>query len=292
MKTFIFNFFQSLGFHVLRNSYSNPIPDTEELSRKKAFWKEKSDLVGLKMNITGQLHFLHNVFPLYLDECNFPRQKTNVAHEYYVYNWFFGLLSATVLHCMIRHFTPKTLIEVGSGYSTYVSARASLFNKKEGRDTALIAIEPNPNNILRTGFPGLTRLVCKKVQDLDLNFFEQLGEGDILFVDSSHVIKIGGDVTFLYLEVFPRLTKGVIIHIHDVFFPFDYPQQWVINERRFWNEQYFLHAFLMHNDAFQVLWSDSFMMHSAKNELEGVFPGKLGFNENRNSNSFWMKKII
>jgi hypothetical protein len=291
-KTSIFEFFQRLGIHVLRNSYSNPIPDTRELSFKENFWEKESELIGINMNLNGQLNFLKDVFPQYLKECNFPKNKTKVPYQYYTNNWFFGLVSASVLHCMIRHFTPRTIVEVGSGYSTYVSAGASLLNQEDGYNTELIAIEPYPNYTLTKGFPGLSRLIVKKVEDVNRNLFSQLKDGDILFVDSSHVVKIANDVTFLYLEVFSRLKKGVIIHIHDIFFPFNYPKEFVINQRMFWNEQYLLQAFLIFNDAFEVLWSENYIRCKAYKHLELAFPGSLGFDENRNSSSFWMRKAI
>ena len=120
---------------------------------------------------------------------------------------------------MIRHFRPRLIIEVGSGFSSLVAAEAIAKNK----NSALICIEPFPQDFLRQGFPGLRSLIEKKVEEIDLEFFSQLNCGDILFIDSSHTVKIRGDVNYLFLELLPRLKPGVIVHVHDIFFPFDYP---------------------------------------------------------------------
>jgi len=131
-----------------------------------------------------------------------------------------------------------------------------------------------------------------KVEGIDINFFSKLEDRDILFIDSSHVVRIGGDVNFLYLEVLPRLKKGVIIHIHDIFFPKNYPKEWVIRNRNFWSEQYLLQSFLTFNNQFEVLWCGSYINLKQPERLRSTFPspGNLGFRENYFSSSFWMRK--
>lgn len=254
-----FEFFQKFGIHIVRKNFYSPIPDTRVLAAKKDFWEKEKELVGVDLNIKEQLNMLEKVFPRFRKECNFPLNKTSTPYEYYINCGAFGLISAAVLHCMIRCFTPRTIIEVGSGNSTYVSARASLMNQNSGQITDLVSIEPYPNKVFKKGFPGLSKLIPRKVEEVDISFFSKLGEGDILFIDSSHVIKIGGDVNFLYLDVLPRLKKGVIVHIHDIFFPTQYPKDWIIRNRNFWTEQYLLQAFLTYNNQFEVLWCGSYI---------------------------------
>ena len=118
---------------------------------------------------------------------------------------------------MVRHFQPRLIIEIGGGFSTLLLTEAAARNNT----SALTCIEPFPQEFLKQGFPGLHRLIEKKVEDIDLEFFSELHSGDILFIDSSHTVKIGGDVNYLFLEVLPRLEPGVIVHIHDIFLPFD-----------------------------------------------------------------------
>lgn len=287
-----FEYFQRFGIHVMQKHYYSPIPDTRVLREKKIFEKE-SELVGVDLNVDEQLNLLENIFPKFRIECDFPLNKTNTPHEYYINNGQFGLISAAVLHCMIRHFGPRTIIEVGSGNSTYVSARASLMNQSYEYLTKFISIEPYPNQVLKKGFPGLSELIPKKLEEIDIAFLSQLDARDILFIDSSHVVRIGGDVNLIYLDVLPRLKKGVVVHIHDIFFPKDYPEDWVIQKRNFWTEQYLLQAFLTFNNQFEVLWCGSYMYLKHPERLQSTFPPPkgLGIRENYFSSSFWMRKI-
>jgi hypothetical protein len=187
-----------------------------------------------------------------------------------------------VLYCMVRHFQPNLVLEVGSGFSSRVSAQAALRNGH----TKLVCIEPYPDEVLRRGFPGLTSLIPKKVQDVELSYFEELGPGDILFIDSSHVARIGGDVNYLYLEVIPRLKPGVIVHVHDIFFPLEYRRDWVINELRFWTEQYLLQAFLAFNPEYEVLFCNTYLDHKHRGELQATFPNSPWWG----GGSFWMRR--
>src|SRR5262249_34545280 len=149
-----------------------------------------------------------------------PRTRTAVPHQYYLQNGRFEGVDAEVFYSMIRHFKPQRLIEIGSGYSTFLAAQAVLKNEAEtGHRCDLGAIEPYPGPVLRQGFPGLSRLVARGVQEVPLSEFEALGENDIVFIDSSHVLKTGSDVQYEFLEILPRLRPGVLVHVHDIFLP-------------------------------------------------------------------------
>jgi predicted O-methyltransferase YrrM len=191
---------------------------------------------------------------------------------------------------MIRHFKPKRIIEIGSGYSTRLSAQAILKNREinASYECELTAIEPYPSEVLRTGFPGLSRLITDEVQSVSLAEFEKLEEKDILFIDSSHVLCIGSDVQYEILDILPRLKKGVIVHFHDIFFPLEYHQEWVLKEMRFWSEQYLLQAFLMFNDSFKVLWTGAYMILNHP-DIVANFVGSCVENPYA-SGSFWMQK--
>jgi predicted O-methyltransferase YrrM len=183
---------------------------------------------------------------------------------------------------MIRHFQPRLIIEVGSGFSSLISAEAAAKNT----NSALICIEPSPQDFLRKGLPGLRSLIEKRVEELDLEFFTQLDSNDILFIDSSHTVKIGGDVNYLFLEVLPRLKPGVIVHVHDIFFPFEYRRDWVKDERRFWTEQYLLQAFLTFNAEFEVLMCNSYLDLHYLEDVKSTFPNSPP----RGGGSFWMRR--
>ena len=286
----LFTLWERLGFHITINHFYEPIPDTRTL--KDDLWEKQSELVGIGMNEKSQIDLLSLFSSKFKKEYeNFPRNETSILYQYYVDNRGFESVDGEILYCMIRHFKPKRFIEIGSGNSTYLSAQAILKNKEEDNayECELVAIEPYPNDILKAGFPGLSKLVSKKVQDIPLSEFRKLRENDILFIDSSHVLKIGSDVQFEYLEILPRLHTGVVVHLHDIFLPAEYPKEWVLEKYIFWTEQYLLQAFLTFNDSFKVLWAGSYMHLKHPDKLEASFSSyKRG---ERRPASFWIRKI-
>jgi Methyltransferase domain len=277
----IFPVWERHGFHVTPVHFYQPIPDTQSLPQK--LWDHPSELVGIDMNDSVQLDLLRNRFPKFRGEYEqFPTKPTGQPSRFHLNNDFFDGTDALVAYCMVRHFQPRLIIEVGSGFSSLIAAEAAAKNKS----SALVCIEPFPREFLRQRFPGLHSLIEKKVEDVDLDFFSQLGPGDILFIDSSHTVKIGGDVNYLFLEVLPRLKPGVIVHVHDIFLPFDYRRDWVMEEFRFWTEQYLLQAFLTFNSEFEVLMANSYLGHYHKEDLETTFPNSPWWG----GGSFWMRR--
>ena len=269
------------GFHVTPVHFYQPIPDTQNLP--ETLWNQPSELVGIDMNNSMQLGLLRKHFTKFRKEYEqFPTKPTKNPSRFYLNNGFFDGMDALVAYCMVRHFQPRLIIEVGSGFSSLILGEAAAKNKS----SALICIEPFPREFLRKGFPGLQSLIEKKVQDIDLKFFSQLDSGDILFIDSSHTVKIGGDVNYLFLEVLPRLKPGVIVHVHDVFLPFEFRRDWVIDEFRFWTEQYLLQAFLAFNSQFEVLMANNYLSHCHARVLKATFPSL----PSRSGGSFWMRR--
>jgi len=286
-KTFLF--WQRLGFHITPNHFNWPIPDTGTL--KDDLWLKHSEIVGIDINEGKQLELLSLFVSRFKNEYDsFPKKKTSTSYEYYVNNGAFRSVDGEILYCMIRHLKPKKIFEIGSGYSTYLSAQAVLKNIEEddGYECKLVAIEPYPNEILKAGFPGLYKLIPEKVEDIPVSEFKKLAENDILFIDSTHVLKIGSDVQYEYLEILPRLNKGVIVHAHDIFLPAEYPKDLVLKDYRFWNEQYILQAFLAFNDGFEVLWAGSYMHLKHPDKLEMAFSSYK--RDKLWPSSFWMTK--
>ncbi len=276
-----FRLWEEQGVHITPVHFYQPIPNTRTLPEK--LWTEPSALAGLDMNEAVQLNLLRNCFPRFRDEYDqFPVSAPEGPEQFYFDNGRFGGTDALVAYCMVRHFKPKTIIEIGSGYSSLISGAAAAKNGAP----ALVCIEPYPLEFLTKGFPGLRSLVQKKVEDVAIEFFSQLQSGDILFIDSSHTVKIGGDVNYLFLEVLPRLNPGVIIHIHDILLPFDYRRDWVMDEFRFWTEQYLLQAFLSYNSEFEVLVANSYMAHYHLGEFKKTFPHSPWWG----GGSFWMRR--
>ncbi|MCB1553003.1 MAG: class I SAM-dependent methyltransferase [Xanthomonadales bacterium] len=173
---------------------------------------------------------------------------------FYTRNSQFSWLDSRTLFVLLNEWAPKRMVEVGSGYSTLLSADVN--RRFLGGAMALTCIEPYPRPFLARegGLPGVTRLLQERVELVGMEPFLALQRGDILFIDSSHVAKTGSDVNFLFFEVLPRLAPGVRIHIHDIHLPHEYPPEWVIAENRSWNEQYLVRALLMYSTAFRVLF--------------------------------------
>ena len=284
-------YFARKGMLVLPNStlwYESPIPDLKKID--EAFWLKRSELKGVNLNEKKALELLgifENKFKKEYEA--FPMNETSIPYQYYIKNPMFGSIDAEILYCMIRNFKPRKIIEIGSGYSTRLSAQAILKNQEEDSyKCVLVAIEPYPQAVLKTGFPGLSELVTKPVQEIPLAKFEELNQNDILSIDSSHVLRTGGDVQYEYLEILPRLQKGVIVQIHDIRLPEDYPK-YRLQQNRFYTEQYLLQAFLAFNNTFEVLWPGHYMELNHPEKLDTAFNRHSQF---KTGDSFWMRKIL
>jgi hypothetical protein len=279
----VFPLWQRKGFHVTPVHFYQPIPDTESLP--ETLWSQPSDLMGIDMNDAIQLDLLRKYFPKFRNEYEqFPTEPAGDRVQFHLNNQLFGGTDALVAYCMVRHFQPRLIVEVGSGFSSLILGEAAA---QSGAAT-LICIEPFPPDFLRNRFPALRSLIEKKVQEIDLEFFAQLEARDILFIDSSHTVKIGGDVNYLFLEVLPRLKPGVIVHVHDISLPFDYRRKWVVDELRFWNEQYLLQAFLAFNSDFKVLMANNYLSQYYMDELQVAFPKSPWWG----GGSFWMQRRV
>jgi predicted O-methyltransferase YrrM len=198
-----------------------------------------------------------------------------------------------ILYGMIREFKPRKIIEVGSGYSTRTAWEASQRNQSEGGVPCRItAIEPYPRQALRNLLTSAetVALIQSKVEDVDAGLFQQLGRGDVLFIDSSHVIKTGNDVHCLYLTVLPRVPVGTLIHIHDIRFPFDYPREWLLSAKKFWTEQYLLQMFLAFNESFEILFAGNYMFRRHPQEMAEALVG-LDARGPGWPGSFWIRRV-
>lgn len=269
----IFSLWERSGFHVTPVHFYQPVPDTQSLPEK--LWNRPSELVGINMNDSTQLDLLRNQFPKFR-----PEYEKLPAEPPPGQKGPFRGVDALSAYCMVRYFQPRLIVEVGSGFSSLVLGKAATKNKSSG----LICIDPFPGELAPKGsIPGLKSFIEKQIQDIDLEFFSQLQAGDILFIDSSHTVKIGGDVNYLFLEVLPRLNTGVIVHVHDIFLPFEYRRDWVMDEFRFWSEQYLLQAFLTFNSEFEVLLANNYLNYNFHEDLIATFrlTSYLG-------GSFWM----
>ena len=279
---------ERMGIHVVPNHFYEPVPDTRDIP--EGFWERPSELIGIDLDEAAQLALLDEFRRKYKAEYDQFSDPQSAPAGFSLPNRSFSSVDAEILYCMIRHFKPSAIMEIGSGNSTLLSADAILKNSREtGGVASLVAIEPHPNEILERGFPGLTKVIKAPVQSVPLKEFEMLRENDILFIDSSHVLKTASDVQYEYLEIVPRLKKGVIVHFHDIFLPFSYPKSWVVNELRFWNEQYVLQALLAFNKSFRILWAGNYMNHKHPNALQQAF-GSYSPQASA-PGSFWIRRV-
>ena len=216
-------------------------------------WKKPAEnsIEGIDLNAEQQIGLMGELSNYYA-EMPFIAKKQNEL-RYYFENDFFCHSDGILLYSLIRHFKPKRIIEIGSGFSSAVMLDTNeLFFNNE---IDLTFIEPFPERLysaIKENDKKSTTIIVSEVQQVSLERFEELNAGDILFIDSSHVVKTGSDVCFILFEILPKLKSGVIIHFHDIFYPFEYLREWVL-EGRNWNEDYFLKAFLMYNNEFKIM---------------------------------------
>jgi hypothetical protein len=276
------------GFHITPVHFYSPIPDVGSLGDD--LWAASSEVPGLDFNDATQLDLLINQFPAFRSEYDrFPHEATDRPEEFFFDNGQFGGTDALALYCMVRYLRPQTVIEIGSGYST----RLSLAAIRANRFGRVLCVEPYPDDafdplrgsLLRTGAPEL-ELIEERVEHLGVGLFQDLVAGDVLFIDSSHVARIGSDVNFLFFEVLPRLAPGVAVHVHDVFLQGEYPRSWVVEEHRFWNEAYLLRAFLTFNTEFEVLLANHYLGQKYPERLRETFPNAPWWG----GGSFWIQR--
>lgn len=232
--------------------------------------KNNLNLPGIDLNMERQKEFLQRALPFY-KELPFPQQKTDGSNYYYK-NLYFVAPDAVALYLILRSFKPKRVIEVGSGFSSAVMIDTN--EKFFQGEIKCQFIEPFPDRLnwfLSQSQNSNYQLLEKKVQEVPFSVFESLEEGDLLLIDSSHVSKLGSDVNYLFFNILPRLKKGVVVHVHDVMYPFEYPRAWV-EEKRFWNEAYLLRAFLSNNKDFEIKLFNSFMTVHHKAWLQTHMP--------------------
>jgi hypothetical protein len=212
---------------------------------------------------------------------------------YYLDNPQFGRIDAEILYGMVRTLKPRRMIEIGGGHSSKLASAAIVRTRSEdpAYDCDYMTIEPYPSDYLRQGFPGFGKLIDRRVQEVPLSVFAALGEGDILFIDTSHILATGSDVWWEFCEVLPRVGPGVTVHVHDIFSPAEYPKHQVKDWLHFFNEQYLLQAFLTFNDCHEVLWGSSFMHLFHDRELEAAFGPYKGRHAGLWPSSFWIKRV-
>lgn len=251
--------------------YYSPLPNHDDVLNyiKSPKWNSM-EFPDIQLNKELQFKLLQEYYEYY-DSLPFPEQKKQDCRYYYAQSWF-CYADAIFLYSFLRRFKPRRIVEVGSGFSSAVIL--DTVEKFFTQQTEIIFIEPYPDRLISVLKPQdeeKIQIVNKKVQDMPINIFTSLRPGDLLFIDSTHVVKCGSDVQFLIFEIIPRLSPGVFVHFHDIFFPFEYPSKWLI-QGRYWNEVYFLRAFLAYNSQWKISFFNTYVAFAFKNFLEEKMP--------------------
>ena len=270
-------------FHIRPIHYYDPVPDFRTVT--PAALERRRVPPGIDFALPMQAALL-NTFAV---ECRVELDMIAQECAFDFSNGYFTGLDASVYYALIRHLKPRRIVEIGSGYSTRIASLAIARNEAEGSRGAIICIEPYPEARL-TQSSARFELIDKPVQQVSLATFEELSENDILMIDSSHVAKTGGDVCYAFLDVLPRLKPGVWVHVHDIFFPQDYPARWVIDERRAYNEQYLLEALLSGNKSFVPKLANHWLVLDYREAVDALCPSKAtsGVSIEQLGGSFWM----
>lgn len=251
--------------------------------QERGHWNEPRYTQGLALDDEKALQFLNETCGPHRSEYQtFPCTANGNESQYFLENGWFESVDAEILYSVLRRFQPANIVEVGGGFSTRLMRRAI----DEGKlATRITSIDPHPNTSIQ---PYADEYIRAAVEDVEAaRILNLLSAGDILFIDSSHTVTTGGDVPHLFLEILPRLDPGVLIHIHDIFLPFDYPEQFVLDDWG-WTEQYLVHAFLAYNQAFEILWPASYMWEHHRSKIEEI----ISTGQRATPSSLWLRKKV
>jgi hypothetical protein len=275
--------FIKMGLFPIRDHYFEPLFNPNHLRKSL---RENRALPGIDLNVKEQLEILER-FNYNEELVKFPLQKTKEV-EFYYHNGSFESGDAEYLYCIIRLFKPNRIVEIGSGNSTLMAINAVVQNRRECSSYSCehICIEPYEMPWLEKVGPKVVR---ERVETTNKRLFYDLCSNDVLFIDSSHIIKPQGDVLSEYLEILPILKSGVLVHIHDIFTPKDYLDEWILEEVRFWNEQYLLEAFMTFNSEYKVIGALNYLKHNYFAELSRKCP-ILRNEADREPGSFWIMR--
>lgn len=235
---------ERFGFEVVPDTIYSPIPTVPPPD--DPIWSREAS--GIEIDEERQFGLLAGPLSPYVEE--FTREVRGRGFK--LWNGFYAAGDAETLYALVRHLRPRRILEIGSGFSTIVSAAACARNAEEGSPASLVAVDPHPRTELRDGAVPLARVELRDCRELPIERFTELEDGDVLFIDSSHAVKLGSEVNWLFLEVLPQLNAGVYVHVHDIFLPYEYPR-YLFELGACFNEQYLLHALLRGSDDWEIV---------------------------------------
>jgi len=261
-------------------------PAPEDVERARGAWESPPpELPGIDLNVEQQLDLLQE-FGRAQADVRLPASPDRNGWRYYFENAMYRLGDALVLYGVIRHLSPSRIIEIGSGFSSALMLDINERCFDWGIECTII--DPLPRRLKQLARPGdfdRVSVIEHWLQDVDLSVFESLRPADILFIDSSHVSKMGSDVNHLFFEVIPRLPVGAWIHFHDISYPFEYSPA-SVEDRRAWSEAYLLRAFLEHNGAFRICFFFDYLRRFHRDAVERALPGSIA----SGSTHIWLER--
>ena len=279
---------QRRGFHFQARDYYSALNDIAFLEENPDLWHHRPLPRGVDWDLEAQLRAVRRIAPYAHELKDVPQDMPPGPPRYHWRNDFWSGLDALVQYGLLREAKPSRVVEIGCGWSSLLMAAALTRNEAEGAAPTIVdQIEPYARKELLSALPAHWALHETILQRAPLEPFEALRDGDVCFYDGSHVARAGSDVVWFFSEVIPRLAPGVIVHLHDIFWPSDYPDPWIFERGQTWNEQYVLQAFLMYNREFEPLLSSTAVLGAFPAEMEellGSLPTVL------NGGSFWMRR--
>jgi len=274
--------------------FYSPVPDLADIRERAKSIFDRSTVTLNSINLNEQKQCdLADEFSKLHEQMKFPDQKL-AEYRYFFDNPYFSYGDGVILYSMLRHFQPKRVVEIGSGFSS--AEMLDVNDRFLNKQVHFTFIEPYPERLLgllSETDKMIATIEAMPVQRVKLDVFPILEENDILFVDSSHVAKTGSDVLHILFNIVPLLKKGVLVHFHDILWPFEYPEDW-IEEGRAWNEAYFLKAFLQYNSKFEILFFNSYMALHHAGEMASKLPRMLtspSLPETQGNTSLWLRRV-
>lgn len=270
-KAALFRLFRALErfhVHVMPRHFYSPVADRTWLGRNERLWRRPVEITGIRWDLEAQFEWLRATCSGYLSEVSGAPFLATIKER--GIDFRYGVLEGEVLHCVMRSFAPRTVVEVGGGASTALIADAAAANASEGRGEArIVTVDPYASPLLER----LERVEVLRVpaQVAPMELFTRLGAGDLLFIDSTHTLKTGSELPRLYLEVLPRLAPGVLVQIHDIFLPFVY-SPWILSDLWDWQETTLLAALLTGNQHLDILCCLSALHHAMPEPLQDLLP--------------------
>jgi hypothetical protein len=265
------------GYEFRRRHFYLPFPDADRLA--ESLWLQPRSMPGVKLDVDGCIALFRSLAPHIGEFASTGFPVPNGSYEW-------G--DAETLYGMLRFLRPTRVIELGSGASSHLIAHAQTINKSEGNPFTFESYDPFPGWHPMGQVNGVTthRIATENLKPTAV---EVLEADDVLFVDTTHTVRTGGDVTHIILELLPRLAQGVYIHFHDIFLPFEYPREWVVEERRAWAEQYLLQAFLAFNAQFEVVLPVHALFRQRPEIVGDVIPSLVGL-LGIGPGAFWLRR--